>query len=576
LDKGQEIAAQLFGLEPRTWGVIAAVASVAVAIVVLRGRRPSWLAPGDPIADPAAAHPRAWLLLAVVLVAAAHFRGFFGSFNLWLDYAQIVNDKHINAVTWKKVYFLLTHNYRGGNQELFYLSLMLNWWISHQYWVWYGVNLAILLLACGLVDRLAVQLVGSRTAAIAALLLFGLSPATGEAVCWMSDRDHLLGLPFALGSVSAYISYVRTPAGSATRRRWFAGSVIAFVLSQLVRPVFLFVPVWLVLFDLYEGRRDWKRMALEKIPHGILAVAFLIKVLAGAGTRLSSGGPLGGNYVNTLLMDLNLLVEYLRALVVPYETGMNPGWNEATGPFHVEGIPQILPFGFLPICSLAIVSSVAAIAVALDRRFQWKLPLFVLGCVLAALAPVMNIPYRGPFAVFEYRYLLTSHAIVSILMADALRRLAGTRLSPVGWGRYLPPAIFAAYLAAEGVVLNREIRAWHDSSTYWVRNVVLYPYTYNSYLKAGVALLNDRRYQDAIAMLENAERIGPPNARFAKPLADALWQVGRKDEAAHYYLEHVATSRKVPSATVRARLEEMGVDSDAIVAAKQKYRDLAQ
>src|SRR5205085_7521885 len=112
-----------------------------------------------------------------------------------------------------------------------------------------------------------------------------------------------------------------------------------------------------------------------------------------------------------LLMDQNLLVEYFRALVLPYETGMNPTWNETTGLFHVAGIPQILPFGFFPICSLAIVSSLLAIAVALERRFHWRMPLFAFGCVLAALAPVMNVPYRGPFAVFQYRYLLSSHAM---------------------------------------------------------------------------------------------------------------------------------------------------------------------
>lgn len=557
LTRGQVIAADWFGLAPWWWGWIIAGIAVAIAVACWTVRRPRVLEP-SPTAEPLSMCELRWLWGAVLVGGMAlHFAGILGGFNIFDDQRQIHWDPVITELTPENLWTTAFGNYRGTNQELMYLSFQLNWLVAgKQYWAWYLVNWLLFAPLMLLVGRLGYRLTGDKLVGILAMAVLAVTPIMAELLSWISVRSHLFGLILAMGACVAYLEMLH--ARGRGRWGWLVVSLLAFVASQFSKPVFIFVPAWLVLFDVYLGRRDGLRAALEKLPYLLVAGGFAYKiVVTGAGNRLIRPDPLGGSYYHTVLQDLNLLVEYGRTLFVPAETGLLPHFNVALGWLSIDGTPQVLANGFAPLASLLILLSVAAVVAALRVRFGWGLPALWLLAAGVTFATVLNIPFRGTAAAFEYRYTFTAQVITAVLLGAAMVALLRSRMLEHRLLRVVPAALCVAYLVWGATVTNANRHAWSSSEALWTRNADLYPRSFYSQYYAGKALQHASKNYEAVQHLLEAKRFNVKNdLMLHKRLGDNLYYIDDFEGAKEHWLIYF---RKKPS-KITERYEERFVE----------------
>lgn len=562
LSEGQQIARDALGVAPVAWGWLIAVAFALGALVAAVAPWPASRPAGSPPPEePSKASVDRWTLATLIFALVLHAPGHLGSFNLFDDQRQIPDDPVTTNPSLADVWRVIFENYRGKSQELMYISFQANWALfGDNYAGWYVFNWLLLVPILLLVARLTVWITGSRAAGPLAAALFATAPILPEQLCWMSARSHLYGLTLMLASLVAWASF--RAAEPPHRWRWYVASVLAFAGSQLAKPIFVFLPAWLVLLDLYEGRRDVRAIIAEKVPFALVAAAFLYKLMRhGDGQRIVRSTPLGGSYVHTVLQDLNLLVEYGRSLFIPTPTGLLPAYNVAIDAWSVEGIPMVRVNGFAPAASALILLAVGAAVYLAWRRAAARLPaLWLAGC-LVSVAMVMNIPFRGDVATFEYRYTLSAHVLTAALLASgavlAWRSAWGQRHS-----RWLV-SLGAAYLVIRASTTLDHTVAWRTSEDYWLRNTALYPFDEDAHYYAGKALQRVRRFEEAYAHLQEAQRLGHPTEKLSKRLGDVAYDLGRHDEARAHWAVYFERHPDQVTDRYQRRFTRVGLDLGA-------------
>ena len=81
-------------------------------------------------------------------------------------------------------------------------------------------------------------------------LAFGLHPLTVEPVAWIADRKTLLATSLALGSVLAYVGYVRE-----NGRARLLAAVALYAAALLAKPSVVMIPLLLLILDVRPLRR---------------------------------------------------------------------------------------------------------------------------------------------------------------------------------------------------------------------------------------------------------------------------------------------------------------------------------
>ena len=549
----QDVAMAMFGLRPVVWGWILAVFAVVVAALLLWKFR--FGAPVDhSVLGPDIDEPvhRRWLAAIVAAVTCLHLPGLGGDFNIYDDLNRIQNNDMVKKLTWDNVGKVLLENPGGDNQELMLLSFQFCWKVfGDHYWGWYAFNLVFFVGLLLLVDRLARRLVNHRLVALVTVALVGTSPIFTEMLCWMSVRCHLLGLFFSMACFVSYLEYRR----STTRRwRWLVLALFCFATSQMCKPLFLYVPLWLLCFDLWDRRRDWLKLALEKLVFVLVGALFLRKALAGAtSVRRIRQDWLGGSLSNTLAQDANHLLEYLRASVMPLETGLHVPWNAASSWLYVEGVPEVLVLGFSPAASLLILLSIVTVAAVWALR-SFRLPGMVLLCSLLSFVTVLNIPVHN--TVFAYRYTISSRILCALLLGFlVVWGWQGLQHRHSVW-RWLGVAVAASWLTLSAVTADANREAWHDSVSLWSRNAELYPMDGWSHYYAGKAYQKVGKPDYALPHLLQAKKRIPKFSNTDRRLGDVYYALGFKKAAAKSYRIHFTGTQKV-SPFYRKRLREL-------------------
>lgn len=533
----QSVAAQRFGLTPFVWSyVFAVLAVVGAGWFVRRGWgapvRPAWTNP--PPLDPQV--HRRWLVAILVGFVVFYSPGFFGAFNVYDDPNNIWDDEVVRTFNWENLKQVLFHNHRGVNQEWMFVTLQLCYALfGKNYAGFFILNLALLPVLLLLVHQLALLLVRSPQVALLAVVLYGFSPIVAELVCWMLERGHYFGLIFALASCVAYLQYLDVRDTPGPRRWWLlAASVAAYVSCQFGKPAFLYVPVWLVLFDALRRRTDLRRAALEKLPFAVAMGLFLLKILEGGKHRVKSEF-IGGSISNTLALDANQVLEYVRASFFPLQTGVHIPWNAPTSWFRVSGIPDVLVLGFSPIASLAILVSLVAVGVTLALRYRWPWLLFAGVAGVVSVGPEANLPVHT--VVMSYRYTHSMHVLAMIVWATALVQLAAAGSPLKGEVRRWLPLVVGTALLTLGVYQTQENRfAWSTPTRLWTRSAwELYPNDGWSGYYAGKALMEEDRNLEAIPLLHRAIEFTPDNVEALRRLGHAYHRTGQKPQAARFW-----------------------------------------
>ncbi len=479
------------------WIFIAILSGIAIAARALP--RMPWLS--NEYCYDSWSSRRYYVAAAILAGMALHIAGFLGTFDINDDQHLIADDLLVIHLSFANLRALAATDFHGTFQHLTYVTAALNWALAgERYWLWYLCNWLLLIPILYCVARLSWRLTGSTTRAALAAVFFAATPVVAESLCWMNARGQWLGLCFALASCVIYLEYRWCAARH--KPAWLALSVGLFALALLAPPTFIYLPLWLVVFDVWDRRRDWRVLLAEKAPYFALATWTAYRLLSSPGTRFAA--PPGDSYFHTLLMDANLLVEYTRTLLMPVATGLEPPLNVPDGWLSAPGSASILTINFAPLASVIMIAAGGFIVFVLKRRHGWSLPLLWAAAVFVSLLPAMNIPGHGLAGAFEYRYTLSAHVVSAILLADfALRLTRGKQR----WGkaaRAVSLGLVLAYLGwAVSVTLSTSV-AWRSPAAYWHRMTELYPTSYAALYRAGKIAQRASRHAQAVDYLQRA------------------------------------------------------------------------
>ena len=481
--------------------------------------------------------------LAIGLLTFLVFSGVLrNEFLNWDDDANFLNNYYYRGLGWAQISWMFTTFHLGPYIPLTWLTLGLD------YVLWglnpFGYHLTNLLLHCA--NAMVFYFVGRRLLALAmpggeesnrrwlslaaafSALLFSLHPLRVESVAWVTERrDVLVGLFFLL-TVLFYLK-AGASAHKAQRARWFYISLALFGFSLLAKASGLFLPLALLVLDIYplgrlpDNPRWWfsagfRRVWLEKVPFLLLVIPAGFLGLIGQ-AKTGALLPLAGfGVAERLSTALFGLAFYLWKTFVPF----------ALSPYYpLPDKLDIFAWPFLLSGLLVIVITVIAFTV----RRKWPVVLVVWACYVITLLPILGFAQSGrQIAADRYTYL--SSFGLTLLASWAVVWLLKTkwRLS-----RRQAAFVLCAPLAALSFLTWRQVKVWHDSESVWRRTLVSYPELSLAHNNLGMALAAQGKTEEAIQHYKQALRTKPDYPLANNNLANALAGQGRTEEALLHY-----------------------------------------
>jgi tetratricopeptide (TPR) repeat protein len=475
------------------------------------------------------------LLLAISLTLLA-FIGTVRFEFVYDDLSQIVSNPHVQSWQYVRSYFteqVWGHLYPGQPGD-YYRPLFLLWLLLNhslfglQPGGWHATALSLHLLTTGLVYLLACRLTRDRMGAGIATLFFGLHPVHIEAVAWVSAVcEPLMAAPM-LGSLLCYLK--QREVGPPRRRTlWQAASLGLFLIAVLFKETALVLPGIIAAYEwLFPAHEDETRHSQTAgLPWRVArAVGPFVVVLAGyLAVRFhvlkGMGRPSEEPLAAVLLTWPSLLWLYLKQLLWPvnisafYETP----WVRS---------PSLANF-ILPL--VAVVCAIAALC--FWARRSRVVAFSTVWLALTIFPPLWGVRYFGGSELAHDRYLYLPSIAVALLLAVAVRKLAGGRAQLFGQP--------AAQVAAVALVTCFFGAATAMQSVYWANNLLLYsrgvqvaPHNTLAWDHLGTEWMTRNRLDLALEMYQHALAIDPDdwNTNFA--LGVAYSTAGKLPEADRY------------------------------------------
>ena len=451
------------------------------------GQRPQWLAP----------------LLAMLAISAAYVRVTAMSF-VYDDVVIVHGDRFIQSPRYIPRYFT-EHiwSYLMASAKNYYRPSFLLWLLGN-YTVfqerplgWHLTNLALHLGSCLLIYFLALRLTRSRFAALAAMLLFGLHPIQVETVSWVSASTELLGTFLAL---SAFVCYLRGVDSPARPRPWLLASIFLYALAALAKETVLIYPGVVFLHE-WLGRpaaakplaprpfwQSFHAAMQEMAPFFFVAIGYLAM-------RLYALGSLGHHVLDLSVRTSLLTVPYVLESYVVHLL-----WPAGLSCFYdSDYVTTLSPVKvFLP---LIVALTVLVLLFAAVR----KSPAGLLASfwLLLPLLPVLDVRVFPRNEFVHDRYFYHPMIGVSFLAAIAIAHLERGGSAERGWWLSLRVGTLAI-LAALGVVSFLQTAYWKDNYALYTRGVEVAPHNAFAHNNLGGVLLEQQRWEEAVAHLQAA------------------------------------------------------------------------
>jgi tetratricopeptide (TPR) repeat protein len=355
-----------------------------------------------------------------------------------------------------------------------------------------------------LAARVALALGLSAPLAWSAALLWGLHPMCVASVCWITERKNVLYVCFFLTTLLLYRRATDDP--ESTDLRWYALSLVTFVLALLSKGAAMTLFPVLLLFEWARGRALTSRLGLIA-PYAVLGLV--------AATSLVAATP-EERHVDALAVRLPLAARalwfYVGTFFWPALVPLYPKWIEEVGTTEV----------------VALAAAVGtAVALALAWRRLPRTVLFGVGFYVLNALPVIGIVW---FTFFRLSLVSDHLAYLPILglalavvagAAEAARRAAiPERTLVVGLG---------LWIVVLGAMTNRYAVVWSDGPTLWRAALAADPSSFHAHTGLGDEL-GPRDEAGAIAEYEAALRIRP-HAGTQLALAQLYLKANRNDEA---------------------------------------------
>lgn len=346
-------------------------------------------------------------------------------------------------------------------------------------------SLALHLINVGLVFLLIRRLSGSLAWGAVLSLLFGLHPIQTETVAWISQRGMLLGTFFALLALHAYMRHL-----AAVHRWWLIPATIGYCAAVFSMPIFIGLPVWMLMLDLWPARRQGWRPITEKLPmFVILLVAGVVHIAVSRHIppRLTDD-------IGSMTLLAGSLAGFVERLSWPFQ--LAPYY-----PLAADGVSALRWVWWIAVPVLLIGTALWS--------FRRSMPLFVAVCgMLLLICPALqNVAYGSQ--------LLGDSFLYAVLLAPLMAVAAWLRTRGSSWSRprvRLSAIGLAAIVCVLAVHAYMQTFVWQSSRDLYEYTIARYPTWPRAYTGLVEAYLQENEFDSALYHAERAARIAPDDA----------------------------------------------------------------
>lgn len=205
-----------------------------------------------------------FLALAVLCLAA--FISFSSSLKNgyinWDDPVHFLESSATHGLNARNLHVIFTETINTIYIPLTTLSFAVEYhFFKHNPFVSHLINILLHVMVVMFVYYFCRRLDLSLRAAYIAAFLFAVHPMRVESIAWVTERKDVLYAVFYVGAMHAYLTFVQT-----RKIRFYAAAFCCGFLSMLAKPMALSLPLILLLIDYVQGRRDWVKALIEKVP----------------------------------------------------------------------------------------------------------------------------------------------------------------------------------------------------------------------------------------------------------------------------------------------------------------------
>ncbi len=398
---------------------------------------------------------------------------------------------------------------------------------------WHVTNL-LAHLAVDACAYVTLRCLGATTGiATAIFCIFAVHPTRCESVTWIAGGHDVLA---ALGQLLALICLMsiwrhdasgRPPGGLASAWRWIA-AVLCFTFAISTKEIAIFFPIIIGLVRFTDPSLEacspgarWKQALLAAVPFAGIAILFLMaRSIVLQKTQLEF--PWQPKWTTVIASLPMVICFYLRQMLFPYWVG----WSY---PIRVVHSPNLWNF-FIPLSIL--------IAVAFLLRALIRSRIAVIGATIfiLTLLPALNLKALHPEQVVKDRYLYMP--LLGILMVVVPAAAGGLHLLLGNGAKVVQPAVVSLIVVLLSVRTMHYNRAWITERALWEWAVRSDPSSAFNHQTLGVALMDAKRFDDALLELDRSLGIHPKHHDTLTARAEVLIGLKRFTEAA-------ATSREL-------------------------------
>ncbi|MCA1959892.1 MAG: tetratricopeptide repeat protein [Desulfomonile sp.] len=461
-------------------------------------------------------------VLAAILLAI-YLPNVGDSFVMWdLDaYRSVLESTTYFQTTWGLLTDFSGKVVSGYYAPLGSISLMMDGWIAGGHGPSPRTTLLVnifLHFVNGLLVFVLINTLGEGVGvAWLAALIFLIHPLQVSSVLWFAQRKGLLATAFYLAAYLTYFKHRKTESPAN-----YALSVALFGAGLLSKPTVVVFPVVLLATEMFlptgagnargtggsmQASRPLRKILLRLVPFFVISIVF-----AAVTVRTEAAADAADSLLQQrLLAAAAALWFYVGKVLFP--VGLDPiypRWN----------VDWTSVWWWLPLAGLlAAAVLIVWFRAALGGRSLWGAVNFVV-----PLLPMLGITR---FSYMDLSYVADHFVYLAMMgaaycMAVGITALRTHRSPPLRHGIAAAAAAYATFL---GVQAHLQGRIWHDSVTFWTRNLQSNPDSWRAHTFLGHALLAAGRSDDAAARFRTALELRRSEPRVET--GDAIVQANR-------------------------------------------------
>ena len=440
----------------------------------------------------------------------------------WDDNRYVTENPYLRSLDFPNLWAMFTRFYFANYAPVVLLSFALD------YRVWglqpFGYHLTSLLLHglnVALAYAVARRLLGSRTGALVAALVFAVHPLQVEAVVWVAGRKTLLCGSFALLALLCYMRSSKLD-GSPKGRQLLVASWLLLGLALLCKASVVGMPAVFGVYDRLWMRHSWRRILQRNLVPlllgGSVAALTVMAHAQAGGIKALRGGSVfvmgqimllvAWDYVGAFILPLSLNNLYLYDLVV-----LQDNWR--------------IWLGLLPVVGVLL----ACCGAYRGRR------LLRLGGVwmFVLMLPVANVLPLSPHRADRHVYLPLM--VVGLwLGAWAARRGQPSKWRPVLAG--MGGSLLIFWMVAAG---SRSL-AWQSDVVLWRDHLVDYPNSVTGNINLAAEYIALNKDELAAPLYRSLLKLDPTDVRPPYFLAQIAARRGDVQAEIGYYRRAISVS----------------------------------